>query len=102
MKIAVLLLTLMAAAWASPVSFSKTSDGWSKVTSRSLAQQMLESMEESYGMPGTSNAERYDALESDDEDEWVRGPGDDDNDDDHDDDKDNSGDGKRDQEIREG
>ena len=73
MKIAVLLLTLIAAAWASPVSFSKTSDGelricthtaskgsafgagWSKVTSRSLAQQMVESMEESYGMPGTSS-----------------------------------------------
>ena len=54
------------------------------------------------GLPACADAERYDALESDDEDEWVRGPGDDDNDDDHDDDKDNSGDGKRDQEIREG
>ena len=41
-------------------------------------------------------AERYDAVESDDEDEWVRGPGDDD------DDKDHSGDGKRDRETREG
>ena len=52
-------------------------------------------------MPACADAERYDALESDDEDEWVRGPGDDDNDDD-DDDKDNSGDGKRDQEIKKG
>lgn len=41
-----------------------------------------------------AGAERYDAVESDDEDEWVSGPGDDD--DDKDDDKDDgSGDDKR-------